>query len=224
MTASTSSRLRSISSCERASRLRRSSGSVFDGRTLKCQSSRVDREAVEVRDRALRPEALLQLCSFAGTSATGRVQLAGDEVALAEGAQELRELRAALRDQLEHQQERDDAGVGLREVAEVVVARDLAGERGVVLAHPLLDERVADAVDERHAAGALDRLGHGPARAHVVDDLRAGLLLEDDLGEAARWRSRRGRTRRCRRRRSSGRRRRRTRRRGRRPPRASSGR
>src|SRR5207302_9889066 len=35
----TSSRFRSISSCERASRFSRSSGSVFDGRTLKCQSS-----------------------------------------------------------------------------------------------------------------------------------------------------------------------------------------
>ena len=41
ISASTSSRLRSISSRERASRLRRSSGSVFDGRTLKCQSSAV---------------------------------------------------------------------------------------------------------------------------------------------------------------------------------------
>ena len=29
----------------------------------------------------------------------------------------------------------------------------------------------------------LDRLGHGPARAHVVDDLRAGLLREHRLGE-----------------------------------------
>ncbi len=33
------------------------------------------------------------------------------------------------------------------------------------------------------AAGALDRLRHGPARAHVVDDLRAGLFLQDELGE-----------------------------------------
>ena len=48
--------------------------------------------------------------------------------------------------QLEHEQERDDAGVGLGEVAEVVVRRDLAGEDRVLLAHPVLDERVADAV------------------------------------------------------------------------------
>ena len=39
ISSSTSSRFASISSCERASRLRRSSGSVLDGRTLKCQSS-----------------------------------------------------------------------------------------------------------------------------------------------------------------------------------------
>ena len=36
---------------------------------------------------------------------------------------------------------------------------------------------------ERDAAGALDGVADGPARAHVVDDLRAGLLLEDGLGE-----------------------------------------
>ena len=39
ISSSTSSRLRSISSSESASRLSRRSGSVFDGRTLKCQSS-----------------------------------------------------------------------------------------------------------------------------------------------------------------------------------------
>jgi hypothetical protein len=39
MNASTSSRLASITSAVVASRFSRSSGSVFDGRTLKCQSS-----------------------------------------------------------------------------------------------------------------------------------------------------------------------------------------
>ena len=63
------------------------------------------------------------------------------------------------------------------------MARDLAGENGVLLAHALLDERVADAVDQRDAAGALDRLPDGPARADVVDDLRARVLLEHGLGE-----------------------------------------
>ena len=41
-------------------------------------------------------------------------------------------------------------------------------------------------LSERHAAGALDRLGNRPARAHVVDDLAAGLLLENRLGEQRR--------------------------------------
>ena len=63
------------------------------------------------------------------------------------------------------------------------MARDLAREDGVLLAHALLDERVADTVDERDPARALDRLGHGPARTHVVDDLRARALLEHRLRE-----------------------------------------
>ena len=80
--------------------------------------------------------------------------------------------------QLEHEQERHDAAVGLEEVAEVVVARDLAREDRVLGAHAVLDERMADAIDERHAACALDGLRHRPAGAHVVDDLAAGLLRQ----------------------------------------------
>ena len=63
------------------------------------------------------------------------------------------------------------------------MAGDLARECRVLLPHPVLDVRVADPVDERHAAGPGDRLRHGPARAHVVDDLRARLLLQQHLGE-----------------------------------------
>src|SRR5207249_1072331 len=37
--------------------------------------------------------------------------------------------------------------------------------------------------DQRYAPGALDRLRHGPARAEVVDDLRAGLFLEQRRGQ-----------------------------------------
>ena len=83
MTASTSSRLRSISSCERASRFRRSSGSVFDGRTLKCQSSAVDGHAVEVRDLPSRAERSFELLQLRVHVAHRRVDLAGDEVARA---------------------------------------------------------------------------------------------------------------------------------------------
>ena len=88
--------------------------------------------------------------------------------------------------ELEHQQEGHDAGVGLGEVPEVVVARDLAAEGRVLLAHALLDEGVPDAVDQRHATRALDRLRHGPARADVVDDLRARFFRKHQLGEEGR--------------------------------------
>ena len=61
--------------------------------------------------------------------------------------------------------------------------RDLAGEDRVLLAHPVLDERVADAVDERRAAGRGDRARHGPAGADVVEDGSAGALAQHHLGE-----------------------------------------
>src|SRR5512132_3601167 len=66
------------------------------------------------------------------------------------------------------------------------MARDLSGEQSALLAHAVLDESVADAVHERDPAGALDRVPDGPAGSDVVNDLRAGLLLEDGLGEKGR--------------------------------------
>ncbi len=87
-------------------------------------------------------------------------------------------MRRRAREDLEHDEERHHARVGLREVAKVVVRRDLSRERRVLLPHPLLDERVTDAVHERRPARLLDRLGDGPARPYVVDHLRAGILLE----------------------------------------------
>ncbi len=42
------------------------------------------------------------------------------------------------------------------------------------------------AIDEWDAPGALDRLGHGSARADVVDDLRTRFALEHALGEQRR--------------------------------------
>ena len=59
----------------------------------------------------------------------------------------------------------------------------LAREQRVLLPHPVLDEGVADAVDERDPARLLDRARHGPARADVVDHLRARLLREHRLRE-----------------------------------------
>ena len=186
MRSSTSSRLRSMSSSESASRLSRSSGSVFDGRTFRCQSSASTEIPSRCETLPSAPKRSLISWSFDGDVRDRDVDLAGQEVALAVRAQELGQRLAALRDELQHEQERNHARVGLEEVPEVVVAGDLAGEGGVLLADALLDERVADTVDERDPAGALDRLRHGPARAHVVDDLRARILLQHRLGEERR--------------------------------------
>ncbi len=142
----------------------------------------LDREAVEMGHLPLWAEPLLQLLQLQRDVLHRRVDLAGQEVACAEGGQHLRQL-AAPRDELEHEQERDHARVRLRKVAEVVMRRHLAGEDRAFVSHPLLDERMADAIDQRYAAGALDRLRHRPRRAHVVDHLAARLLLEHVLGE-----------------------------------------
>src|SRR4051812_13957723 len=98
-------------------------------------------------DLALAAEALLELTQRRLDIGDRRVQLAGQEVPAAVVSEDLGQLAALLRDELEHQQERHDTGVGLREVAEVVVAGNLAAERGALFSHPVLDERVADAVD-----------------------------------------------------------------------------
>src|SRR5882724_2361125 len=66
------------------------------------------------------------------------------------------------------------------------MAGDLASEDGAFLTHAVLEERMADAIDERDAACAFDRLRDSPARADVVEDLRARFLLEDRLCEKCR--------------------------------------
>ena len=71
ITASTSSRLRSISSGERASRLSRSRGSVFEGLTLNCQSSASTESPSRCETSPSGPKRSSSSVSFAGTSATG---------------------------------------------------------------------------------------------------------------------------------------------------------
>src|SRR5207247_11301478 len=108
--------------------------------------------AVQMGVLALGGEVLFQLLELQGDIRNRGVQLPGEEVALAERPEDLGEWLPALRDELEHEERGNRAGVGLVEVAEVVVPGDLAGEERALLAHPLLDERVADPVDERDAA------------------------------------------------------------------------
>ena len=93
---------------------------------------------------------------------------------------------ALLRHQLEDEQRGDEAVVGVVEVAEVVVSGDFAGEDAVLLTHPLLDERMADAVHQRPAAVPGHGVPDGVARAQVVDDRRAGVLQEKRLGQERR--------------------------------------
>ena len=113
----------------------------------------------------------------------GRVDLAADEVLGAQRLEQLGHGRLLLREQLEDEQRRDEAGVGVVVVGEVVVAGHLAAEQPALAAHALLEEGVPDAVEQRHAAVGGDHVRHGAAGAQVVEDLRARVLEQQRLGE-----------------------------------------
>ncbi len=63
------------------------------------------------------------------------------------------------------------------------MAGHLAAEQRALGSHAALDERVADALHQRGAAGLGDQLRHGPGSPHVVDDPAAGLALEQVAAE-----------------------------------------
>ncbi len=63
------------------------------------------------------------------------------------------------------------------------MAGDLAAEDGLLLAHPRLEEGVADAREVRAPALGGDKVGHGAARARVVEDRRAWVLCQRRAGE-----------------------------------------
>src|SRR5207302_3675197 len=71
ITSSTSSRLRSITSGERASRFSRNSGSVLEGRTFMCQSAASTERPSRCDTSPSPPNRSLSSCSFSATSATG---------------------------------------------------------------------------------------------------------------------------------------------------------
>src|SRR4051812_42194309 len=71
-----------------------------------------------------------------------RVDLAGDEVLPAQRLDELEHRLALHRQKLEDEERRERPRVGVVEVAEVVVAGDLAAEGGALLTHAGLEERV----------------------------------------------------------------------------------
>ena len=155
---------------------------MLDARTLKCQSVVVHRDAVEVAELAV-GEALLDAGQRRRHVLDHRVDLAADEVLGAQRLQQLGHRRLLLREQLEDEQRRDEAGVGVVVVGEVVVAGHLAAEQPALAAHALLEEGVPDAVEQGHAAVRRDHVGHGAAGAQVVEDLRAGVLDQESLGE-----------------------------------------
>ena len=82
----------------------------------------------------------------------GPAQHAGDPAERAEGER-----------RREDEHRGDQAGVGPEVVAEGVVARVLAPEDGPFLTHPLLEERMTDAIDERNAACARASSGAFPS-------------------------------------------------------------
>ena len=156
---------------------------MLDGRTLKCQSGKSIETPSRCETSAPAPNGVLQLLELQGDVADGGVDLARDEVALAQRPDQLGQRAALARDELQQHERGHDAGVDAVEVAEVVVARHLAGELRLLLAHPHLDEGVADARLDGPAAAALDRVGHRARGAQVVEDRGARVLLERGLGE-----------------------------------------
>ena len=143
----------------------------------------VDRDPVEAGQLGPVGEALLDLRHLRRLIADLGVDLAGDEVLGAELRHQFSEAAALDREQLQHQQGRDRARVGVPEVAEVVVAGDLAAEDGVLLAHPRLEEGVADPREVRTPALGGDQVGDGAAGAGVVEDRRAGVLAQRRAGQ-----------------------------------------
>src|SRR5690606_935284 len=111
----------------------------------------------------------------------GGVDLAGAGVAVVLGDQG-GQCAVLLAERGEDVQGGQHAGVGVPEVAEVVVGRVLTAEDRAGPGHLGLDEGVADPGADGGAAVFGDDLGHGPGRDQVVDDHAAAAVA----GEFAR--------------------------------------
>src|SRR5260221_8775491 len=124
----------------------------------------VDRDAVQmVNLPAERGIVLLDLVHLRRLVLDLAVDLAAAEPRVDWG-QQLKHRLAALAHQLQHDHQRDQAGVSVPVIAEVEVSGVFPAEDGVFLAHLRLDERVADACSHRTPAIALDQLWYA-ARA-----------------------------------------------------------
>ena len=115
----------------------------------------------------------------------GGIDFAAGEVAL-HGRDELREGFVGLRHEVGDEQDGEGRGFGEGVFLEVVVAGEFAGEQGILLAHLGLDEGVADAALVGLAAAFEDDFLDGPGGAQVVEDVGAGICLEDGAGDESR--------------------------------------
>ena len=154
----------------------------------------VDADAVELGDRGVGVQCL-DLVHLGLLVGDGGVDLAADEVRGAVLAQQRGERRLALGQQLEDQQRGDRARVRVVERLEVVVAGDLAAELAALVAHAGLEERVADAVDQRAAAELFAPCPGPPAKRGRRRGCRRRAPSRARTRPAGRSGSRRGRTR-----------------------------
>ena len=172
--ASTSATWASHSSRSAASRLSRSSGSVFDGRRLNHQLPACRRVSPSRRSWSAPGEGVADALDHRRRVVDLGVDLAARGVALERLAQHRQVLPGAA-ELVDQHHRRDQAAVGTVVAGEVVVRRVLTAEHGAGLGHHLLDERVADLRAHRHAAVLADRLGHGARADQVVEDRRPGV-------------------------------------------------
>ena len=149
---------------------------MFEGRTLAHQVGIAEGDAVEVVDLGV-GVALRELVHLPLLVLDLEVDLRALGVAL-ERRDQLGERLPLLAHQVQHLDHRQQRAVGVGVVAEVVVARELAAEDRLALAHRRLDERVPHPLAHRDAALLLDVLGHRPRRAQVVDHRLARLALQ----------------------------------------------
>src|SRR5215210_1360431 len=100
-----------------------------------------------------------------------------------DGGEEIGDGTLLAADELSDREHSDDARVGEVVVPEVEVGRVLPSEGGVVLAHLRLDDGVAGLGSYGLPTLALDELGERFRADRAVQYCRAGLLLQDVLGD-----------------------------------------
>ena len=138
-------------------------------------------EAVEFQEGSV-GEFFAQPAENGGGVGDGGIDFAAGEVA-ADGGDEAGEGLVGLGEEVGDEKDGEGGGLGEGVFLEVVVAGEFSGEEGVFFAHLGLDESVADAAAVGDAACFLDDFLDGPRGAQVVEDVGAGIGLENGLGD-----------------------------------------